>query len=78
MTTSIRNAVLTALSVLPTVQSYAQIPVRVANTAVLRAKAECADDPSCTCQVLRDNLSGVNSTLFPSDEAAYVDFENEN
>lgn len=81
MTMSLRNTVLAALSVVPTVHSAAHIPsVRSGNTAapVLRARADCAGDPSCTCDVLQEALTGVNATVFPSDGAKYTDFEDEN
>ncbi|KAI2473662.1 FAD-binding domain-containing protein [Annulohypoxylon bovei var. microspora] len=73
MPTSIRNAVLTALSVLPAARSVAHIPVRGGNTAVpvLRSQQD-------TCEQLRQTLTGVNATLFPSDGATYEDFEDEN
>ncbi|KAI4867549.1 FAD-binding domain-containing protein [Hypoxylon rubiginosum] len=78
MTISLRSTVLTALSVLPTVQSLVQI--RAGNTAapVLRPRADCAGDPACTCDVLRAALTGDNATLFPSDGPKYTDFEDEN
>ncbi|KAI1105494.1 FAD-binding domain-containing protein [Jackrogersella minutella] len=81
MTTSLRNAVLTALAVLPTARSAAQVPVRAGDTTapVLRAVPDCAPGNStCTCEVLRETLTGVNATLIPSDGANYDDFEDEN
>ncbi|KAI1775594.1 FAD-binding domain-containing protein [Hypoxylon cercidicola] len=78
MTMSFRSTLLTALSVLPTVQAAAQIRARDTAAAVLRLRAECAGDPACTCDVLRTTLAGDNATLLPSDGANYVDFEDEN
>ncbi|KAI1451613.1 FAD-binding domain-containing protein [Annulohypoxylon moriforme] len=73
MPTSIRNAVLTALSVLPTARSVAHIPVRGGDTTapVLRSQQD-------TCNQLKQALTGVNATVFPSDGAIYEDFEDEN
>ncbi|KAI1408776.1 FAD-binding domain-containing protein [Hypoxylon sp. FL1857] len=80
MTASLRNAVLTALSVIPTARSVAQIPVSVDGTAapVLRAQPNCAGDPVCTCKVLQGTLTDVNATLLPSNGVTYQDFEDEN
>ncbi|KAI0147995.1 FAD-binding domain-containing protein [Hypoxylon sp. NC0597] len=80
MTRSLRSAVLTALAVIPTVRSLAQVPVSVDSTAapVLRSQPNCAGDPVCTCKVLRETLTGINATLLPSDGATYEDFEDEN
>ncbi|KAI1372705.1 FAD-binding domain-containing protein [Hypoxylon crocopeplum] len=80
MATSLRHAVLSALSVLPVVQSIGQIPARSSNTmaSVLRTRADCTDDPACICDMLRATLTGENSTLFPSDGANYEDFEDVN
>ncbi|KAI1208962.1 FAD-binding domain-containing protein [Annulohypoxylon truncatum] len=73
MPASIRNAVLTALSVIPTARSVAHIPVRGGDTTlpVLRSQQD-------TCNQLKQALTGVNGTLFPSDGATYEDFEEEN
>ncbi|OTB05935.1 hypothetical protein M426DRAFT_10075 [Hypoxylon sp. CI-4A] len=79
MTTSLRNAVLAALTILPTVQANAHIPAEATNTAhVLRDNSGCTSDPNCTCSLLREALTGVNGTLIPSDGANYEDFEDEN
>ncbi|KAI0889686.1 FAD-binding domain-containing protein [Annulohypoxylon maeteangense] len=58
MPTSIRNAVLTALSVLPAVRSAAHIPVRGGDTAapVLRSQQD-------TCNQLKQALTGANATI---------------
>ncbi|KAI0896877.1 FAD-binding domain-containing protein [Annulohypoxylon nitens] len=73
MPSSIRNAVLTALSVLPAARSAAHIPVRGSDTTspVLRSLQD-------TCDQLKQALGGVNGTVFPSDGATYKDFEDEN
>ncbi|OTA64849.1 FAD-binding domain-containing protein [Hypoxylon sp. EC38] len=80
MTRSLRSAVLAALAALPTARSLAHIPIRVDGTAapVLRAEPNCAGDPVCTCKVLQDTFTGINTTLLPSDGATYQDFEDEN
>ncbi|KAI1466907.1 FAD-binding domain-containing protein [Daldinia caldariorum] len=65
MTTSLRNAVLAALTVIPT-----------AYTA--RAQQTCAGDVGCTCEALHKALASVNGTLFPSDGATYKDIEDVN
>ncbi|KAL7629588.1 hypothetical protein AAE478_001110 [Parahypoxylon ruwenzoriense] len=80
MTASLRVAALTVLAVLHTAQSIAQSPVRADNAApfMLRAKQDCTGDPTCTCEVLRKALGGPNTTLLPSDSAAYEDFADEN
>ncbi|KAI1143327.1 FAD-binding domain-containing protein [Hypoxylon sp. FL0543] len=80
MATILRNAVLTALTFLPTAQSVAKSPASVDSMAapVLRAQPDCGGDPVCTCKVLQDALTGVNATLLPSDGATYQDFEDEN
>lgn len=80
MTVSLRNAVLSALAVIHTVDAAAKIPVRVADilAPVLHRQAACAGNAACTCQVLRATFTGANATLLPSDGAAYSDFEDEN
>ncbi|KAI1383499.1 FAD-binding domain-containing protein [Hypoxylon trugodes] len=80
MATSIRNAMLIALAAVPVVQSVAQIPVKISNSAtpVLRAETECAGDVTCACQILRETLTDMNATVYPSDGATYEDFEDEN
>ncbi|KAI0842274.1 FAD-binding domain-containing protein [Hypoxylon sp. FL0890] len=80
MTASLRNAVLTALTVLPMARSVPRIPVSVDSTAVpvLRAEPNCAGDPVCTCKVLQGTLTGVNETLLSTDGASYQDSEDEN
>ncbi|KAI2619334.1 FAD-binding domain-containing protein [Hypoxylon sp. NC1633] len=80
MATSLRNVVLTALSVLPTVRSVAEIPAKTVDFAasMLRPKADCTGNPACTCNLLRSTLTGVNTTLLPSDGAIFTDWEDEN
>ncbi|KAI1659729.1 FAD-binding domain-containing protein [Daldinia decipiens] len=80
MATILRNALLVALTATPTIQSVTPVPVRVVSSSshILRTQQTCTGDVKCTCEVLRDVLTDVNGTLFPSDGATYNDIEDEN
>ncbi|KAI1645450.1 FAD-binding domain-containing protein [Daldinia loculata] len=80
MATSLRNALLVALTATPTIQSVTPVPAGVISTSshILRAQQTCTGDVKCTCEVLRDVLTDVNGTLLPSDGATYKDIEDEN
>ncbi|KAI1476913.1 FAD-binding domain-containing protein [Daldinia eschscholtzii] len=80
MATSLRNAVLAALAVIPTTLSITITSAEVINTPFhsIYARQTCAGDVSCICEVLREALTGTNQTLFPSDGAIYKDFEDIN
>ncbi|KAI1799809.1 FAD-binding domain-containing protein [Daldinia bambusicola] len=80
MTTSLRNAVLAALTIIPAVQSVTAASAKFTNipTHTLHSQQTCAGDVGCTCEVLHKALTGINGTLFPSEGANYKDFEDVN
>ncbi|KAI1639547.1 hypothetical protein F4809DRAFT_638572 [Biscogniauxia mediterranea] len=75
----ILRATTVALAFAATAQSAVQARMGVKHTpsSILHAKAECVDT-ACTCDMISQALTGVNSTLEPSDGAYYEDFEDIN
>ncbi|KAI5918292.1 hypothetical protein F4810DRAFT_692903 [Camillea tinctor] len=68
-----------ALAFVATAQSAVQARMGMRHTPspMLHAKAKCADT-ACACDMISQALTGVNSTLEPSDGAYYEDFEDIN